>query len=628
MIDRYNDVNDLNSYIDNQSATEEDVLSLPKLIEHFNNPSKAIYKYDCLTNLDYSSLDNLEGMNKYYSLNRNTMTHVARHLDIQTDSEFIQKYKHFSGLYGLLIGDALGQPMEFKRKPYLDSFEEYQMIDYYRNNPTIAAFKSGYFTDDGSLALCNLLVLRTYFKRNPQLIESWIKQDYEKQYFQCQFDENRHIKTVLKDIFDIMLMSLNTMSFWYSDNPHNFLSTTKNNEDCGRTIRRALTTFRSIIMQHIRQEKVDGVFKTPLEKAQESKTAIINNLVKDNQLDQVTLDNLEELLLDDYNFQYLYHFITHSLSETSISNSGNGTLMKQSPISIEVYHQFLQNQEIQSLVQKYKDMIQQIIVDIKNQTKNENNQNMVDHFVAQKNVIYQILDHDLIQKLFKYSNQLSIIINRVTHQSVLCDYLCVFLNMFIISNLLFNEIGYLNKETKYDSKFKTNYLNDVFGYIKQYISNDMSSHHINFFDNYIDSETRDVLQDFFSTIKVEDILPQHEKISFLVKIKDLLGFNNFQYAQPEYNQHNPEFLLLDYKNLPNNGYSLDSLKSAYWCFAKSNSFEDSIVKAANLYGDADSIAAICGQLSGSYYGFEDIMNRKDWIEGLAMKEVINYLIVT
>ena len=28
-------------------------------------------------------------------------------------------------------------------------------------------------------------------------------------------------------------------------------------------------------------------------KAQESKTAIINNLVKDNQLDQVTLDNLE-----------------------------------------------------------------------------------------------------------------------------------------------------------------------------------------------------------------------------------------------------------------------------------------------------------------------------------------------
>lgn len=82
MIDRYNDVNDLNSYIDNQSATEEDVLSLTKLIEHFNNPSKAIYKYDCLTNLDYSSLDNLEGMNKYYSLNCNTMTHVARHLDI------------------------------------------------------------------------------------------------------------------------------------------------------------------------------------------------------------------------------------------------------------------------------------------------------------------------------------------------------------------------------------------------------------------------------------------------------------------------------------------------------------------------------------------------------------------
>ena len=58
--------------------------------------------------------------------------------------------------------------------------------------------------------------------------------------------------------------------------------------------------------------------------------------------------------------------------------------MKQSPISIEVYHQFLQNQEIRSLVQQYKEMIQQIIADVKNQTKNENNQNITDHFVAQK----------------------------------------------------------------------------------------------------------------------------------------------------------------------------------------------------------------------------------------------------
>ena len=78
-------------------------------------------------------------------------------------------------------------------------------------------------------------------------------------------------------------MSLNTILFGIlTIHIISFLQL-KNNEDCGRTIRRALTTFRSIIMQHIRQEKVDGVFKTPLEKAQESKTAIINNLVKDNQ---------------------------------------------------------------------------------------------------------------------------------------------------------------------------------------------------------------------------------------------------------------------------------------------------------------------------------------------------------
>ena len=46
MIDRYNDVDDLNTYIDSQSTTAEDALSLPKLIEHFNNPNTPVYKYD------------------------------------------------------------------------------------------------------------------------------------------------------------------------------------------------------------------------------------------------------------------------------------------------------------------------------------------------------------------------------------------------------------------------------------------------------------------------------------------------------------------------------------------------------------------------------------------------------
>lgn len=41
---------------------------------------------------------------------------------------------------------------------------------------------------------------------------------------------------------------------------------------------------------------------------------------------------------------------------------------------------------------------------------------------------------------------------------------------------------------------------------------------------------------------------------------------------------------------------------ALWCFYKTDSFEAAILKAANLGDDADTTAAICGQLAGTFYG--------------------------
>ena len=38
----------------------------------------------------------------------------------------------------------------------------------------------------------------------------------------------------------------------------------------------------------------------------------------------------------------------------------------------------------------------------------------------------------------------------------------------------------------------------------------------------------------------------------------------------------------------------------------SNSFEDAILKAVNLGDDADTIASICGQLAGAFYGLSAI----------------------
>ena len=51
---------------------------------------------------------------------------------------------------------------------------------------------------------------------------------------------------------------------------------------------------------------------------------------------------------------------------------------------------------------------------------------------------------------------------------------------------------------------------------------------------------------------------------------------------------------------------IKSLEAALWCFDHTDNFRDAILKAANLGNDADTTAAICGQLAGAYYGEEAI----------------------
>ncbi|KLV07022.1 hypothetical protein ABT56_07515 [Photobacterium aquae] len=50
------------------------------------------------------------------------------------------------------------------------------------------------------------------------------------------------------------------------------------------------------------------------------------------------------------------------------------------------------------------------------------------------------------------------------------------------------------------------------------------------------------------------------------------------------------------------GFVVASLEAALWCFAHSTSFEQGALLAANLGEDADTTAAIYGQLAGAYYG--------------------------
>lgn len=71
------------------------------------------------------------------------------------------------------------------------------------------------------------------------------------------------------------------------------------------------------------------------------------------------------------------------------------------------------------------------------------------------------------------------------------------------------------------------------------------------------------------------------------------------------------------------GYVVDCMEAALWCFWTTDNFKDAILKAANLGDDADTTAAVCGQLAGAYYGSTGIPD--DWKEQLAKRELIQEL---
>ncbi len=71
------------------------------------------------------------------------------------------------------------------------------------------------------------------------------------------------------------------------------------------------------------------------------------------------------------------------------------------------------------------------------------------------------------------------------------------------------------------------------------------------------------------------------------------------------------------------GYVVDSLEAALWCFMRTASFAEAILLAANLGNDADTTAAVCGQVAGAYYGEGGIP--ADWVEKLTLRAEITRL---
>lgn len=56
------------------------------------------------------------------------------------------------------------------------------------------------------------------------------------------------------------------------------------------------------------------------------------------------------------------------------------------------------------------------------------------------------------------------------------------------------------------------------------------------------------------------------------------------------------------ERIKGSGYVVDSLEAALWCYARHDNFRDIVLDAVNLGDDADTTAAIVGQLAGATYG--------------------------
>ncbi|GHA58286.1 ADP-ribosylglycohydrolase family protein [Photobacterium aphoticum] len=82
-----------------------------------------------------------------------------------------------------------------------------------------------------------------------------------------------------------------------------------------------------------------------------------------------------------------------------------------------------------------------------------------------------------------------------------------------------------------------------------------------------------------------------------------------------------QFFSKSRESIHGTGYVVASLEAALWCFVNSDSFEDGALLAANLGDDADTTAAIFGQLAGAYYGVSAIPSK--WQLKLAWESQIS-----
>lgn len=125
---------------------------------------------------------------------------------------------------------------------------------------------------------------------------------------------------------------------------------------------------------------------------------------------------------------------------------------------------------------------------------------------------------------------------------------------------------------------------------------------------------------------VQELLEKQSVSSILTAIKRAQDcyrdYNEAKYFERIFSQ---DFRKIQEGNIKSSGYVVHTLESALWCLLNSKSYRDCVLKAVNLGGDADTIAAIAGGLAGILYGEQSIP--REWIQKLARVDRIQELCI-
>ena len=97
-------------------------------------------------------------------------------------------------------------------------------------------------------------------------------------------------------------------------------------------------------------------------------------------------------------------------------------------------------------------------------------------------------------------------------------------------------------------------------------------------------------------------------------------WEEYELIEPIHEIANGSFKERNPPEIAGKGFVVRSLEAALWAFYRSDNFRDGCLLAANLGDDADTTAAIYGQLAGAHYGLAGIP--EDWRIKLHMRKEI------